>query len=81
MFAWPDSSSKVVITFSHNARFEFRNVSIVTVSGFKFVRCFHNHIQFVDQFQLENSGFFDNGQAIVSGIVLSIEESSVKLDS
>ena len=81
MFAYRSvASSKAVITCGHNARFEFRNVSIVTVSGLEFVRCFENHVLSVDQFQLENSEFFSNGQPLVNGTVLSIEESVANLD-
>ena len=81
MFAWPISSSKAVITCGHNVRFEFRNISIVTVSGLEFIECFENHMVSVGHFQLENSGFFGNGQAIVNGSVLIIEESTATLDS
>ena len=35
---------------------------------------------FVSRFQLENSGFFGNGQAMVNGTVLCIEESVASLD-
>ena len=80
MFAWPASSSKIVITCGHNARFAFRNISIVTVSGLEFVGCFENHVLSVGQFQLENSGFFGNGQPLVNGRVLSIEESTASLN-
>ena len=80
MFAWPASSSKIVITCGHNARFAFRNISIVTVSGLEFVGCFENHVLSVGQFQLENSGFFGNGQPLVNGTVLSIEESTASLN-
>ena len=80
MFAWPGSSSKVVITCGHNARFEFRNVSTVTVSGFEFVGCYENYAMSVGRFQLENSGFFGNGRAIVNSTVLSIEESMGSLN-
>ena len=38
MFAWFVSSGKAVITCGHNARFEFRNLSSVTVSGLEFVK-------------------------------------------
>ena len=69
----PGSSSKAVIICGHNARFKFRNVSTVTVSGLKFVGCFENHVIFVSQFQLENSIFFGSGQAKVNGTVLSID--------
>ena len=81
VFVWPISSSKTVITCGPNARFEFRNISIVTVSGLEFIECFENHVVFVGHFQLENSGFFGNGQAIVNGSVLIIEESTATLDS
>ena len=80
MFVWPGSSSKAVITCSHNARFEFRNVSTVTVSGLEFVGCFENHVKSVGRFHLENSGFFGNGQAIANGTILTIEESVASLD-
>jgi hypothetical protein len=80
MYAWPGSSSKVVITCGHNARFEFRNVSTVTVSGLEFVGCFENHVISVGRFKLENSGFIGNGQPIVNSTVLSIEESTANLD-
>ena len=60
MFLWPGSSSKAVITCGHNARFEFRNVGTVTVSGLEFVGCFESHVISIGQFQLENSGFFGN---------------------
>ena len=81
MFAWPGSSSKAVITcHGHNARFELRNLSTVTVSGLEFVGCIENHVITVSKFQLENSGFFGNGQAMVSGTVLIIEDSVASLD-
>ena len=78
MYAWHGSSSKAMITCRHSARFEFRNISTVTVSGLEFVGCSENRVISVDQFQLENSGFIGNG--IISGTVLSIEESTAKLD-
>ena len=81
MFAWLASSSKAVITCGHNARFEFRNVSIITVSGLEFVGCFENYVLSVGRFRLENSAFFGNGRAIVNGTtVLNIEESVANLD-
>ena len=80
IFAWPATSSKIVITCGHNTRFAFRNISIVTVSGLEFVGCFENHVLSVGHFQLENSGFFGNGQPLVNGTVLSIEESTASLN-
>ena len=80
MFAWPPSSSKAVITCGHNARFEFKNVSIVTVSGLEFVGCFENRVLSVNRFQLENSGFFGNSQEIVNGSILSIDKTIANLD-
>ena len=80
MCVWPGSSSKAVITCDHNARFEFRNVSTVTVSGLEFVGCFENHVISVGRFQLENSGLFGNDQALANGTVLIIEESVASLD-
>ena len=81
MFVWPISSSKALITCGPNARFEFRNVSIVNASGFEFDGCFENHVVSVDHFQLENSRFIGNGQVIVNGTVLIIENSTANLDS
>ena len=80
MFAWPSLSSKAIIVCSHNARFEFSDVSIVTVSGLEFVGCFNNNVLSVDHFQLENSQFFGNSQTIVNSTVLTVEESSANLD-
>ena len=80
MFVQPGSSSKAVITCSHNARFEFRNVSAVTVSGLEFIGCFENYVISVGQFQLENSGFFGSGQTIGNRTVLNIEESVANLN-
>ena len=78
IYAWHGSSSKATITCHHSARFEFRNVSTVTVSGLEFIGCYENRVISVDQFQLENSGFIGNG--IIPGTVLSIKESTAKLD-
>ena len=47
------------------------------MSGLEFVGCFESHVISVGQFPLENSG---NGQAIVNGTVLNIEESFASLD-
>ena len=80
MYAWPGSSSKVEITCGHKARFEFRNISTVTISGLEFIGCFQNHVITVPRFQFENSGFFGNGRAIVNSTVLRIEESTAYLD-
>ena len=66
MYGWSTSLSKAVITCGDNARFEFRNVGIVTVSGLEFVGCFENYVLSVGQFQLENSAFCGNGWAIVN---------------
>ena len=79
MFAWPSFSSKAVIICDHDAKFVFGNISIVTVSGLEFVGCLENHVVSIGQFQLENSSFFGNGQAIVSGTVLTIEKSTANL--
>ena len=83
MYAWPGSSSKVEIACGHKARFEFRNVSTVTISGLEFIGCFQNRVITVRHFQFENSGFFGNGQPIVSGTstVLTIKESTANLDT
>ena len=85
MFVYPGSSLKAVITCGPNARFEFRNISTVTLSGLEFVGCFENHVITIGLFRLENSVFFGSynyGQAMVNGTVtvLSIEESTAELD-
>ena len=80
MFAWPSFSSKAVIVCGHNASFEFRNVNTVTVSGLEFVGCSENHVKSVGRFQLEDSSFLGNGQAIINGTVLTIKESTANLD-
>ena len=80
MYAWHGSSSKAMITCHHSARFEFRNISTVTVSGLEFVGCSENRVISVDQFQLENSGFIGNAIIPRPGTVLSIEQSTAKLD-
>ena len=69
-----------MITCGHNARFEFRNVSTVTVSGLEFVGCFENHVVSVSPFQLENSGFFGNGQARINSTILTVKNSVANLD-
>ena len=51
------------------------------MNGFKFIRCFQNHVQSVDRYQLEHSGFFGNGEAMINGTVLTIDENSANLDS
>ena len=60
--------------------FEFRNISVVSVSGLDFLGCYSNHVVSVGLFQLENLGFFGNGQAMVNGTVMAIEESTASLD-
>ena len=80
VFAWPWYSSKAVIVCDHNARFEFRNVSIVTVNGLEFIGCFENYVVSVSQFHLESSSFFGHGLAIDNGAVLTIVESTANLD-
>ena len=74
----PIFSSKAVIICDHNARFEFRNINIVTVSGLDFVGCFENLVVFVGHYKFENSHFY--GQTVVNGTVLTIDESTATLD-
>ena len=80
MLALPIFSSKAVITCNHNARFEFRNVSTVTVSGLEFVKCFEINVISVGHFQLENSRFFGNGQSTVNCPMLTVLNSIAYLD-
>ena len=79
MLSWT-TSSKAGITCGPNATFEFRNVSTVTVSGLEFISCSESNVVSIGQFQLENSRFFGNVQATVSGTVFRIEESSADFD-
>ena len=74
----PIFSSKAVIICDHNTRFKFRNISIVTVSGFDFVGCLESLVVSVDHFQLENSKF--HGRAVVTGTVLTIYDSIATLN-
>ena len=78
MSVMPIFSSKVVIICDHNARFEFRNISIVTVSGLDFVGCFENYVLSIGHFQIEKSKF--HRKAVANGTVLTIDESISTLD-
>ena len=77
MSAWP---MRATIVCGENSRFEFRNISTVSVSGLEFVGCFETHMVSIGLFQLQNSQFFGNGQALVNGTVLTIEDSTASLD-
>ena len=77
MSAWP---MRATIICGKNSRFEFRNISTVSVSGLEFIGCFENHVVSIDLFQLQNSQFFGNGQVLVNGTVLTIEDSTASLD-
>ena len=44
LLSYSGSSPKAVITCGQNARFKFRNVSIVSVSGLEFEGCLENHV-------------------------------------
>ena len=82
-FMWPISltSSKAIITCGPNARFEFRNVSHVAMSGLEFVGCFESQVVSVGCFLLKSSGFFGYSQATVNGTVLIIDGSTATLES
>ena len=75
MFVESIFSSKAVIICDHNARFEFRNIDIVTVSGLDFVGCFENLVVSVGHFQIENSNF-----VVRHGTIFTIGESTATLD-
>ena len=75
--AWP---MRATIICGNNSRFEFRNISTVSVSGLEFIGCFENHVVSIGIFQLQNSQFFGNGQVLVNGTVLIIEDSTASLD-
>ena len=82
MFAWPGSSSKAVITCGHDARFEFINVSTVTMSGLEFVGCFENSVVCVERFERKDSTFLGNGinEVRASGTVLFIQKCTANLE-
>ena len=80
MSVWPASSLKVVINCNHGARFEFRNISTVAMTGLEFVGCFNNHVESVGQFQLEGSSFIGSEQPIVRDTVLIIDSCAANLD-
>ena len=80
MSVWPASSPKVVINCNHSARFEFRNISTVTMTGLEFVGCFNNHIEFIGQFQLEGSSFIGSEQPIARSTVFLIVSCTANLD-
>ena len=74
------SSRAVHIVCAHNSRFEFKNVRSVTVSGFDFVGCFENHIEFVGFLQLENSNFTHVSLEKVNSTQLIITKTSANID-
>ena len=78
MSVWP---MRAAIICGENSRFEFRNISTVSVSGLEFVGCFENHVVSIGLFQLQNSQYFGNDQVLVNGTVLTIEESTASLDA
>ena len=77
MLAWP---MRAAIICGENSRFGFRNISTISVSGLEFVGCFENHVVSIGLFQLQNSQFFGNGQVLVNGTVLTIDDSTASLD-
>ena len=77
MSAWP---MRATIICRNNSRFEFRNISTVSVSGLEFVGCFETHVVSIGLFQLQYTQFFGNGQVLVNGTVLTIEDSTASLD-
>ena len=81
MFMWPAPTSKAIINCDHhNTRFEFRNISVVIVTGLEFVGCFNNYVGSVGQFQLKNSSFIGNEQPNVHSTVLTLDTSVANLD-
>ena len=76
---WPITSSKAVIVCSHNARFEFRNISSVSVIGLEFSGCFETYVLSVGHFHLESSAFYGHGQTISNGTVMTIKDSVANL--
>lgn len=74
----PILSSRAFIICDNNARFEFKNVSIVTLSGLYLIGCFETHVVFIGHFLVKNSRFY--GQAVLNGSILTIKESTATLD-
>ena len=81
MFVESTSSSRAVIICGHNAKFEVKNSSRLTMNGFDFVGCFGNHIASVGHIQLENSKFYGNGQTeVYQSTTLIIDKSTANLN-
>ena len=64
--------SKSMITCNHDAKFEFSNVSIVTMTGLKFVECSGSKVESVGQFVLESSRF-DSGVEVYTTILAIVD--------
>ena len=72
--------SNVTIACSHSsARFEFRNISVVHISGLTFTGCTGNKFVNINQLTLEDSKFIGNKDSNINGPALELIESSAKL--
>ena len=74
------TSRAVRIVCNHNARFEFRKVNSVTVSGIDFLGCYEIHIEFVGLLQLQNSNFKSTSIENSSSTQLIITGSNANID-
>ena len=70
--------SKSMIICYHGTRFEFSNVSIVTMTGFEFLECSGSKVVSVGQFILKNSRFYS--EIDVYSTVLTIADTIASLD-
>ena len=72
-------SSKICrINCSPDTKLEFRNISTVTIDGLGFIQCSGNQLEFVGQFHLTDSTFYNHPE--LNGTTLTIAESTAYLD-
>ena len=68
-----------VICYGH-AKFKFSNVSVVTMSNFKFSECTESKVQFVHHFFLKKSTFYGRVNVSDCGTILTMVEAASYLD-
>ena len=71
-------SSEAVIVCKCQAMFEFRDISMITVSGLGFLGCVQNQFISVFRFQLRVSKFYN--QAEINSTILTLSDSNASLD-
>ena len=68
-----------IICYDH-AKFTFSNISVVTVSGFKFSECKGNQVLSVCEFRLEISAFYGSINHLECSAILAMVETSSYLE-